>query len=132
MFRNGFLRQEDEAMEDLQKRFDHDRSDETLQDGANQYKSNGKKLRNALNSRDRKVAVILCCGISFLGLFVLATLIGSILLIVYGSICISDQDFTKCGDKTRAILMIVFGILIFISCSGIFGKSYGRRHEIRI
>ena len=73
---------------------------------------------------EKKVAessgVLMGLGLGCAALIILIALgsgIASIILVVFGSICIGTNDFSLClQNKTSAIVMLVFGLLLFLCC----------------
>jgi hypothetical protein len=53
-------------------------------------------------------------------LFLFLTFVGSFLMMVFGSVCLSNDDYGKCGSKQAAIALTVVGTIPFaISCCGL-------------
>jgi len=62
------------------------------------------------------IDIISCVFASLIIVAILFCSVGSILMIVLGSICVDTKDYSACGSSAGAICMIVFGVILFLCC----------------
>jgi len=73
----------------------------------------------------------LCCY-CFLCLIWAGFVVAGFCLIVYGAICIHDDNYSTCNNFAGSVLMLIFGIIfLIICCLGCCG-GYHRRDDIKV
>lgn len=89
-------------------------------------------LRTALKKRQESrnrilngTICVLVCAVFCISLFV----IGGVIMLIFGSICISDKDYDLCGSRGGAIAMIIIGVIILIPNVGFARHYIIRRRE---
>lgn len=87
---------------------------------ANQFRDKKVLLEERSRNQDTPflgLACCLCCCYLGLILFAILLFIGALLLLIYGSICVNTNDYSGCNNnRSSAIAMIVFGVLILFCC----------------